>query len=1500
MARQGYTLEQGALYVCEPLYHIAMPCGSDPSPEGVYNHRVQYWLTPYWLGGGGPYPQAAAEMLAYADAYPHICTGEYLEYEVDVCETVYDVVEVGTKEEIVWTDLDGDGIEDIDEWEVITVVDKEIVEKLECKKEDRLIPYVIPLTYKYCGYTASHYDTSIPECGGGYKVIREWRAVNWCTGEIKAMRNMNQGTQGGMNGTGDVEGTVFDGQTGFECYSNYGDGSSFNRGIGDGNATQRILVRDNTAPKVEFPTDALAANLLPWVCESAVQLPGAKISDNCPGDLTHWYTVWGAGSVSADGVFSGAIPDGAFSVVTLHVEDECGNVGSADIKITGGDNTPPVPVCEDELVVSLTPDLGLIDGGIAKIPASAFDAGSHDAGCGPVAKIKVIRMEDYDAEIDALGQAYGTYWAGLPVTCAPEVDLVEIKEAADKFGNPGDKEEVYFAVWSDYVKFCCADDEELVIMRVWDAAGNYNDCMVRVTVQNKIPVSWTCPDDVEVTCLTYSETEDYGSPYTAGLCQDYTVDYIDVPAINSCGEGLVKRIWTLVETGQIICEQKIYVSGVEIFDPYTIQWPIHYTEDVYEGINKEINPATDKCEVSGYTDVAMNGPLSCEDEVPKCEPTWTGVACGLVGVSYEDETVYFDDEACIKIIRRWTVVDWCTWEPNDGSENFDDENDTERDQFVVCEDWCEEYGCHARDGGSVYFRYTEVDWDGYYTFDQIFKVVDTEGPTLADCEDQMFAADGADCTGSFSVTKTAEENGACASEYIRWTVYVLDADGAMVADPKYATKPSGEAMSAQGEDLAPGTYTVRWVAADGCGNEAKCDEEIMIADKKAPTPYCIQSISTAVMAGDEPMVEIWASDYDLGAEDNCSAHEDLLFSFSGDEYVPNMTFTCDDVTGGNIELQVWVWDEAGNRDYCYVEIRIDDNGHCAGGNDGDNGDGDGNDGDGNDGDGNDGDGNDGDGNDGNDGDDDGCEAVGGVLKTDVTDLTEITICVGDGMSDAFDAKIWENVGESSWIITDNDGNILQLSAGPPVDFEAAGLGICRLYHLSSFGRLDGVAVGANISDVDGCHEFSNPIVVTRVDSGEACESGLIALVQGNVSTELGDEVENAEVMFNNDVMPEYPAMKMTSFTGNFAFVENPVNYDYKLTASKEDSYMNGVSTLDLVLIQQHILGITQLDSPYKVIAADANADQKVSGTDLVELRKLILGIDNELSNVDSWVFVDKAQTFNSTNIPWPYMDQIEISNLSKDMYGEDFVGVKVGDVNGNAAANSAMSTEVRSSGTLKLNIADAQLSANEIVEVKVTADNFSEVYGYQFTMNHAGLSIVGVASGALDVSMDNIGVNDNMLTMSWNNTEGVSTSDVLFTLEFRANEDVQLANSISLNDRITLVEAYTGRELAINDIELNFTNESPTIETAEYRLLQNTPNPFNANTNISFVLPANASATLSIFDVTGKLVSTVNGDYTKGLNTINLTKSDIGAAGVLYYQIESGEFTATKKMVVIE
>jgi hypothetical protein len=87
---------------------------------------------------------------------------------------------------------------------------------------------------------------------------------------------------------------------------------------------------------------------------------------------------------------------------------------------------------------------------------------------------------------------------------------------------------------------------------------------------------------------------------------------------------------------------------------------------------------------------------------------------------------------------------------------------------------------------------------------------------------------------------------------------------------------------------------------------------------------------------------------------------------------------------------------------------------------------------------------------------------------------------------------------------------------------------------------------------------------------------------------------------------------------------------------------------------------------------------------------------------------------------------------------------------------------------------------------------------------------------------------------------------------------------------------------------------------AEFALYQNTPNPWNDQTSIGFDLPEDASVTFTVFDATGKVVKTVKGDFVRGYNTITLNAKDLPTAGVMYYRLESGTYSASKKMVLVK
>ena len=138
-------------------------------------------------------------------------------------------------------------------------------------------------------------------------------------------------------------------------------------------------------------------------------------------------------------------------------------------------------------------------------------------------------------------------------------------------------------------------------------------------------------------------------------------------------------------------------------------------------------------------------------------------------------------------------------------------------------------------------------------------------------------------------------------------------------------------------------------------------------------------------------------------------------------------------------------------------------------------------------------------------------------------------------------------------------------------------------------------------------------------------------------------------------------------------------------------------------------------------------------------------------------------------------------------------------------------------------------------------------------------------------------------------------SIILFTIVVRADKATKMSEILSLNSGVTKAESYNG-DLKVGGIELAVR----TAPVASIELYQNEPNPFKGQTTVSFMMPEAGAATLTVYDMTGKQVVVRNISAVKGLNSEVFTKDQIGVSGVMYYTLESGDFTATKKMIIVE
>jgi hypothetical protein len=404
---------------------------------------------------------------------------------------------------------------------------------------------------------------------------------------------------------------------------------------------------------------------------------------------------------------------------------------------------------------------------------------------------------------------------------------------------------------------------------------------------------------------------------------------------------------------------------------------------------------------------------------------------------------------------------------------------------------------------------------------------------------------------------------------------------------------------------------------------------------------------------------------------------------------------------------------------------------------------------------------------------------------------------------------------------------------------------------------------------------------------------------GTIAGVIKTEEEKPVEKVNTQLSGESSATMLTSAEGAYGFTNLRVGYDYTVTPLLDVNHVNGVSTFDIVLITKHILGIQPLDSPYKMLSADVNQSKSVTTLDLIQIRKLILAIDLRFAQTTSWRFIPKAFNFPDPTNPWAteFPEVISINDLPGIINDANFVAIKMGDVNGSAITTSLQGTDVRNiAGTFNFEVADEKLVAGNEYTVAFRASDLAGIQGYQgtLTFDRNAVELVDIVYGV--AKEENFGLryaNEGVITTSWN---GEANNDVAFSLVLRAKADTELSKVLGVSSRYTVAEAYNRNDQVLN---LGIQFSTGTVASVGFELYQNVPNPFKGQTVIGFNLPVANDVTLTISDMTGRVLKLVRNNYDAGYNTIVLKTNEL-PAGVLHYTLSSGAFTATKKMVLME
>lgn len=425
---------------------------------------------------------------------------------------------------------------------------------------------------------------------------------------------------------------------------------------------------------------------------------------------------------------------------------------------------------------------------------------------------------------------------------------------------------------------------------------------------------------------------------------------------------------------------------------------------------------------------------------------------------------------------------------------------------------------------------------------------------------------------------------------------------------------------------------------------------------------------------------------------------------------------------------------------------------------------------------------------------------------------------------------------------------------------------------------------------------------TVTDPNNFCSMAPNGIVQGNVETYYGAAIQSTALYADGDV----DDMEMVENDGFYVFDEVSEGDDVNLTPYNNEEPAAGITTLDILLIQKHILGLQTLPTAYDIIAADADNNEVVNGIDIIQIQKIILGTYEEFPTNNSFRFIDAS--FGFVDPANPFASTFPENAILNDIEGlvtQDFVGVKVGDVNGtfqgleNVNGEDGPQSESLDLGLRSVHnlyVDDALLNPiNGYVSIPVYSEEFEQLQALEMTIDAFDGEIARVEPGAINIGSNDYNANGEALKISWLSNEAVELSEgeILFTIVVKSDEAINAQALISMNDDIN--EFYTSNA----DIaSLRFIQRDDALQAVLY---QNVPNPWTDNTFIDFEMVIDADYTFNFYDVDGRLLTSKSGFAPKGHNTIEVRKDEMTVnSGMIIYEFISGNRKLTKRMMLME
>ncbi len=295
------------------------------------------------------------------------------------------------------------------------------------------------------------------------------------------------------------------------------------------------------------------------------------------------------------------------------------------------------------------------------------------------------------------------------------------------------------------------------------------------------------------------------------------------------------------------------------------------------------------------------------------------------------------------------------------------------------------------------------------------------------------------------------------------------------------------------------------------------------------------------------------------------------------------------------------------------------------------------------------------------------------------------------------------------------------------------------------------------------------------------------------------------------------------------------------------------------------------------IAADVNCTGAITAYDASLILQYIVRLIPAFPCPDPWVWISLNCNWCTSSCPGNF----------------DIVGIYKGDVSGFCYDGQGAAL----TATSKIKVGIPQHSAG-YVDVPVLVEGASDVYSVQFDMdyNHAAFTFDSVRPAGLTAGF----------ISTYNEADGVVKVAMAGMDSFDGNGKVAVVRFIKNDGPVPVASTRVSLASALlNDTEPIIQGQVFDTEIVRFGLGPVSPNPTSQGTVISFNAPKASNVTLSIFNVNGQLVRTVqDGQVAAGTHSVAWDGTDSNGArvarGVYFCRMNADEFSATEKVVLLK